>query len=96
MPYARHVDRLVVVVRAPHLEKPGVPFGADVLQEPRHRDAGEAAHHIPALDAEMPGVLNDLRKPTQSLEREGIGARDQSGHLETPAVEIDLRIVDEI
>src|SRR5688572_17641635 len=57
VPRGRHVERVVVVVRAGDFEHACVRIRADQPQDIGEPHAAKAADHIPALDADVPRVL---------------------------------------
>src|ERR1700691_3470270 len=90
----RHVERLVIVIRAFDGHEAGSWISADHLEEVGEARAAEPANHVPSLDANMPCVLRTLGQSLNLCKRVISRFLYRAGHGESPLVEIHLRIID--
>ena len=88
----RHVNRLVIVVRALDFEKARVRVRSDQLQEIRDTRAAKRADHVPAFHADMARVLADLRQRLNLRQRVFARMLHVAFDRQRPLLQIDLRI----
>src|SRR5437879_7393746 len=89
----RHIQRLVIVVRAFDGNKTRSRICANNLQKVREADTAEMANYVPSFHTDVPSVLRDfaqslnLRQPVVSW------FLHSSVHSQRPLVEIDSWVI---